>query len=91
MGLLRPPPPGDHVTDDAGTGFVHTAPSHGDDDYQIVLKNRDRFKGDPMTYNVEADGTFRADLPFFGGEAIVKPNGKPGGANKAVIDKLVPR
>ncbi|WP_299836851.1 isoleucine--tRNA ligase [uncultured Jannaschia sp.] len=76
--------PGDHVTDDAGTGFVHTAPSHGDDDYQIGLKH-----GLPMTYNVEADGTLRADLPFFGGEAIIRPNGKPGGANKAVIDKLV--
>ncbi|MEM7488955.1 MAG: isoleucine--tRNA ligase [Pseudomonadota bacterium] len=76
--------PGDHVTDDAGTGFVHTAPSHGDDDYQIGLKH-----GLPMTHNVEADGTFRSDLPFFGGEAIIKPNGKPGGANKAVIDKLV--
>jgi isoleucyl-tRNA synthetase len=29
---------GDHVTDDAGTGFVHTAPSHGDDDYEIGRK-----------------------------------------------------
>jgi isoleucyl-tRNA synthetase len=27
------------VTDDAGTGFVHTAPSHGDDDYAIFLAN----------------------------------------------------
>ncbi len=32
--------PGDHVTDDAGTGFVHTAPSHGDDDYQIGAEIR---------------------------------------------------
>ncbi|MDT9702499.1 class I tRNA ligase family protein, partial [Streptomyces sp. P17] len=40
--------PGDHVTDDAGTGFVHTAPSHGDDDYQLALRH-----GVPMTYNVE--------------------------------------
>ncbi|MFQ6553898.1 isoleucine--tRNA ligase [Aestuariibius insulae] len=76
--------PGDHVTDDAGTGFVHTAPAHGDDDYQIGLKHNL-----PMTYNVEADGTYRSDLPLFGGEAIIKPNGKPGGANKAVMDKLV--
>src|SRR5690606_15200547 len=30
--------PGDHVTDDAGTGFVHTAPSHGDDDYQMGVR-----------------------------------------------------
>ncbi|SDY62780.1 Isoleucyl-tRNA synthetase [Jannaschia faecimaris] len=81
--------PGDHVTDDAGTGFVHTAPSHGDDDYQIAIKYRDRFEGDPMTYNIEADGSYRTDLPLFGGEQILKPNGKPGGANKAVIGALV--
>ncbi|MCT4683083.1 MAG: class I tRNA ligase family protein, partial [Roseicyclus sp.] len=30
---------GDHVTDDAGTGFVHTAPSHGDDDFEIGRKH----------------------------------------------------
>ncbi|MGB8621737.1 MAG: isoleucine--tRNA ligase [Paracoccaceae bacterium] len=75
--------PGEHVTDDAGTGFVHTAPSHGDDDYQIGLKF-----GLPMTHNVLEDGSFRPDLPFFGGEVIIKPNGKEGGANTAVIDKL---
>ncbi len=31
--------PGDHVTDDTGTGFVHTAPSHGAEDYQVWLAN----------------------------------------------------
>ncbi len=76
--------PGDHVTDDAGTGFVHTAPSHGEDDYQIGLTHKLE-----MTYNILDDSSFRDDLPFFGGEVIIKPNGKPGGANKAVIDKLV--
>ncbi|PJI92610.1 isoleucyl-tRNA synthetase [Yoonia maricola] len=76
--------PGDHVTDDAGTGFVHTAPSHGDDDYAIGVKH-----GLPMTYNILDDSSYRADLPFFGGEAVLKPNGKPGGASKVVIDKLV--
>ena len=76
--------PGDHVTDDAGTGFVHTAPSHGDDDYQIGLKH-----GLQMTYNVMEDGSFREDLPLFGGARILKPNGKEGDANKAVIDALV--
>ncbi|MBN2905124.1 MAG: isoleucine--tRNA ligase [Rhodobacteraceae bacterium] len=75
--------PGDHVTDDAGTGFVHTAPSHGDDDYQIGLKF-----GLPMTYNVMEDGSFRADLPLFGGGVITKPNGKEGDANRRVIDTL---
>ncbi|MGC9419671.1 MAG: isoleucine--tRNA ligase [Rhodovulum sp.] len=76
--------PGDHVTDDAGTGFVHTAPSHGDDDYQIGLKF-----GLPMTYNVMEDGSYRADLPLFGGAVITKPNGKEGDANRRVIDALV--
>ncbi len=76
--------PGGHVTDDAGTGFVHTAPSHGDDDYAIGVKH-----GLEMTYNILDDSSFRADLPFFGGEAILKSNGKPGGANKAVMAKLV--
>ncbi|PRX38259.1 Isoleucyl-tRNA synthetase [Meinhardsimonia xiamenensis] len=76
--------PGEHVTDDAGTGFVHTAPSHGDEDYQLGLKY-----GLKMTWNVLEDGSFRPDLPFFGGEVIVTEKGKEGGANKAVIDKLL--
>ena len=75
---------GDHVTADAGTGFVHTAPSHGDDDYQIGLKH-----GLPMTFNILDDSSYRADLPFFGGEVILRPNGKPGKANQKVIEKLV--
>ncbi len=76
--------PGDHVTDDAGTGLVHTAPSHGDDDYAVGVKH-----GLEMTYNILDDSSFRADLPFFAGEVIIKPNGKPGGANKAVNAKLI--
>ena len=76
--------PGEHVTDDAGTGFVHTAPSHGDDDFQIGVKH-----GLEMTFNILDDGSFRADIPFFAGEQIIRPNGKPGDANKAVIAKLI--
>ncbi len=75
--------PGDHVTDDAGTGFVHTAPSHGDDDYQMGLKFQL-----PMTYNVEADGSYRRDLPVFGGQAILTPDGKEGPANVSNIKAL---
>ena len=30
---------GDHVTDDTGTGFVHTAPGHGADDYIVWMQN----------------------------------------------------
>ena len=75
--------PGDHVTDEAGTGFVHTAPSHGDDDYQMGLKF-----GLPMTYNVEADGSYRVDLPVFGGQPILTPEGKEGPANVSNIKAL---
>ncbi len=75
--------PGDHVTDEAGTGFVHTAPSHGDDDYKIGLTH-----GLPMTYNVEPDGSYRKDLPIFGGHVIITPEGKEGSANVEVIKQL---
>ncbi|MBV0892839.1 isoleucine--tRNA ligase [Paracoccus sp. Z118] len=75
--------PGDHVTEDAGTGFVHTAPSHGEDDYQLGLKY-----GLKMTYNVEPDGSYRADLPVFGGQAIIQPDGKEGPANVSNIRAL---
>jgi len=75
--------PGDHVTDEAGTGFVHTAPSHGDDDYQVGLKH-----GLPMTYNVTEDGSFRTDLPLFAGQHIITPEGKEGPANVSVIKAL---
>ncbi len=75
------------VTDEDGTGFVHCAPSHGMDEFELY---RDAgMLAEVITYNVDPDGTFRADLPLFGGKAILKPNGKEGDANKAVIDKLV--
>jgi len=76
--------PGDHVTDEAGTGFVHTAPSHGADDYMIGVKYKL-----PMTHNVGPAGEFRDDLPFFGGLHILDRKGKEGKANDAVIKKLV--
>jgi len=35
---------GDHVTVDAGTGFVHTAPSHGEDDYNVWVSNQKKLE-----------------------------------------------
>ncbi|WP_194094068.1 isoleucine--tRNA ligase [Marivivens aquimaris] len=75
--------PGDHVTEEAGTGFVHTAPSHGDDDYQLGLKF-----GLPMTYNVTEDSSYRKDLPIFAGMHIILPDGKEGPANVANIKQM---
>ncbi len=77
----------DFVTDTEGTGFVHCAPSHGMEEYELY---RDLgMLQQVITYNVMDDGSFRADLPFFGGKYILNRKGKEGDANTAVIDKLV--
>jgi isoleucyl-tRNA synthetase len=82
------------VTDDEGTGFVHCAPSHGMEEFELY---RDLgMLGQVITYNVMEDGRFRDDMPFFGGAAILReePNKKnkenpwEGDANSAVIAKL---
>jgi len=75
------------VTDTEGTGFVHCAPSHGLEEYDLYRELG--MLEQVITYNVMPDGRYRDDLPFFGGKAILKPNGKEGNANAAVIDKLV--
>ncbi len=77
----------DFVTDTEGTGFVHCAPSHGLEEYDLYRELG--MLEQVITYNVNPDGRYRDDLPFFGGKAILKPNGKEGNANAAVIDKLV--
>ncbi|QUJ75351.1 isoleucine--tRNA ligase [Sulfitobacter albidus] len=75
------------VTDTEGTGFVHCAPSHGMEEYELY---RDLgMLQQVITYNVLDDGSFRPDLPFFGGKYILNRKGKEGDANTAVIDKLV--
>lgn len=77
---------GDHVTDDAGTGFVHTAPSHGQEDYECFVA---RNWLDRMTHNVGEESEFLSHVPFFAGLRILDHKGKEGKANNAVIAKLV--
>jgi isoleucyl-tRNA synthetase len=67
---------GDHVTLEAGTGCVHTAPGHGQDDYVIGLRY-----GLEVYNPVDDYGRYREDLPFFGGLKVPA-------ANEAVIAKL---
>jgi isoleucyl-tRNA synthetase len=77
----------DFVTDTEGTGFVHCAPSHGIEEYELY---RDLgMLEQVITYNVMDDGSFRADLPFFGGKYILNRKGGEGDANKTVIEKLI--
>ena len=82
----RPMLEGDFVTEDAGTGFVHMAPAHGADDYELFVRNG---LVDRMTHNVLEDSSFAPHVPFFAGLQVFDAKGKEGKANKAVIDKLV--
>ena len=84
---------GDHVTDDAGTGFVHTAPGHGREDFDAWMEHaRDlQARGIDTTipYTVGPDGRFTADAPGFEGEQVITDKGDKGGANEAVIKALI--
>ncbi|HVJ77954.1 MAG TPA: class I tRNA ligase family protein, partial [Hyphomicrobium sp.] len=83
---------GDHVTDDTGTGFVHTAPGHGADDYNIWTANqkklRDRDIDTTVPFTVDANGVLTKAAPGFEGKRVLKENGDKGDANDAVIKAL---
>ncbi len=83
---------GDHVTDEDGTGFVHTAPGHGRDDFDIWMANQANLiaRGiDPaIPFTVDADGAFTREAPGFEGKRVLKDNGDKGDANDAVIKAL---
>jgi len=67
---------GDHVTLEAGTGCVHTAPGHGQDDYVVGLRY-----GLEIYNPVDDYGRYREDLELFGGMKLAD-------ANEAVNAKL---
>ena len=93
--------PGDHVTDDAGTGFVHTAPGHGREDFDVWMdaakELRERGIDTAIPFTVDDAGYFTKDAPGFGPDReggaarVIDDNGKKGDANKAVIDALIAR
>jgi isoleucyl-tRNA synthetase len=93
--------PGDHVTDDAGTGFVHTAPGHGREDFDAWMDAakdlRARSIDTAIPFTVDDAGFFTKDAPGFGPDReggparVIDDNGKKGDANKAVIDALIER
>ncbi|GAB5375297.1 MAG: isoleucine--tRNA ligase [Acuticoccus sp.] len=84
--------PGDHVTDEAGTGFVHTAPGHGVEDFEAWMNAKRELEAagidTAIPYTVGADGIYTEEAPGFVGEAVITGAGKQGGANKAVIAAL---
>jgi len=80
---------GDHVTDDAGTGFVHTAPGHGADDYEVWKAHGHH----EVPETVDPDGAYYDHVPLFAGLKVLetegKKTGKFGPANGAVMDRLI--
>jgi len=67
---------GEHVTADAGTGAVHTAPGHGQDDYIVG-----RVYGLPVDNPVDGNGVFLPSTPLFAGLHVNK-------ANEPILDAL---
>ena len=73
----------DFVTEEAGTGLVHIAPSHGHDDFILGQKHNL-----PLPATVDEEGVFLPSVPLFAGKRIFTPEGKTGDANEAVLDAL---
>jgi isoleucyl-tRNA synthetase len=85
--------PGDHVTEDTGTGFVHTAPGHGRDDFDVWTANAAKLSAQGINtiipYTVDADGRFTEQAPGFAGKRVLTETGERGDANEAVIKALI--
>lgn len=67
---------GTHVTTDSGTGAVHTAPGHGQEDFVVGLKY-----GLEVANPVGANGVYLPDTPMFAGQHVFK-------ANESVVEAL---
>ncbi|MFZ5618082.1 MAG: isoleucine--tRNA ligase [Pseudomonadota bacterium] len=82
---------GDHVSDEDGTGFVHTAPGHGQEDYAAWIADG-RSQAD-IPHTVDEFGAFTDEAPGFTGKRTLvlegKKAGEDGDANKAVIEALI--
>ncbi len=84
---------GDHVTDDTGTGFVHTAPGHGREDFDIWMANgralAERGIATTIPYTVDENGALTEQAPGFTGTRVLTDKGEKGDANEAVIKALI--
>ncbi|MDH5411565.1 MAG: class I tRNA ligase family protein, partial [Alphaproteobacteria bacterium] len=75
--------PGDFVSDEDGTGFVHIAPGHGADDFVLGQAH-----GVEAPQTVGEDGSYYDHVPLFAGLTVYTAEGKTGPANKAVVEAL---
>ncbi|HUZ11455.1 MAG TPA: isoleucine--tRNA ligase [Caulobacteraceae bacterium] len=80
---------GEHATDDVGTGFVHTAPGHGAEDYALWIAHGHR----EIPETVDEDGAYCAGVPLFAGLKVLETEGRKAGkfgpANEAVVARLI--
>ncbi len=91
--IHRPALAGDHVTDDTGTGFVHTAPGHGREDFEVWMANARELEArginTTIPYTVDENGAFTDHAPGFTGKRVINDKGEKGDANEAVIKALI--
>ncbi|WP_375653800.1 MULTISPECIES: isoleucine--tRNA ligase [unclassified Bartonella] len=90
---------GSHVTESAGTGFVHTAPSHGREDFEIWNDYKSLLEqagiDSSIPFPVDDAGFYTKDVPGLGPDReggparVIDDNGKMGDANKEVINALI--
>jgi isoleucyl-tRNA synthetase len=83
---------GEHVTADTGTGFVHTAPGHGREDFDVWTANARELErrgiATAIPYTVDENGAFTDQAPGFTGKRVINDKGDKGDANEAVIKAL---
>ena len=75
---------GDFVTDETGTGLVHIAPGHGQDDFELGMQHNIE-----VPFTVDEAGVYLDSVPVFAGKRVLNDKGKDGDANGAVIGALV--
>ncbi|MDG1006687.1 MAG: class I tRNA ligase family protein, partial [Alphaproteobacteria bacterium] len=75
---------GDFVTDETGTGLVHIAPGHGQDDFELGMQHNI-----DVPFTVDEGGVYLDSVPVFAGKRVLDDKGKDGDANGAVIGALV--
>ena len=75
--------PGDFVTTETGTGFVHIAPGHGEDDFILGRQH-----GVEVPATVSEDGSYYPHVPLFAGKVVYTAHGKTGNANAAVLEAM---
>ena len=89
----------DHVTDSTGTGFVHTAPGHGVDDFDVWTRNEERLLelglNTRIPFTVDDAGYLTDEAPGFGPSSaggaarVLDDAGKKGDANQRVMAALM--